>query len=90
MTVLEIAKKYFHSWNTHAADAIVKTFADHGSYCDPTTGEISGAAIGGHAKRLWEAFPDLSFELVRMAEAGPGLVVAEWIMKGTNAGAFQG
>ncbi|HEX5839836.1 MAG TPA: ester cyclase [Anaerolineales bacterium] len=90
MTYLDIAKKYFDAWNTHDADAIVKTFADHGTYCDPTTGEISGDAIGANAKRLWDVFPDLSFEIVSIAEAGSGKVVAEWIMKGTNAGAFQG
>jgi steroid delta-isomerase-like uncharacterized protein len=90
MTYLDIAKKYFDAWNTHDADAIVKTFADNGTYCDPTTGEISGDAIGANAKRLWDVFPDLSFEIVSIAEAGSGKVVAEWIMKGTNAGAFQG
>ncbi len=90
MTYLDIAKKYFDAWNTYDADAIVKTFADNGIYCDPTTGEISGDAIGANAKRLWDVFPDLSFEIVSIAEAGSGKVVAEWIMKGTNAGAFQG
>jgi steroid delta-isomerase-like uncharacterized protein len=90
MTDLDIAKKYFDAWNTHDADAIVKTFADNGTYCDPTTGEISGDAISAIAKRLWDVFPDLSFEIVSIAEAGAGKVVAEWIMKGTNAGAFQG
>ena len=90
MTDLDIAKKYFDAWNTHDADAIVKTFADNGTYCDPTTGEISGEAISAIAKRLWDVFPDLSFEIVSIAEAGAGKVVAEWIMKGTNAGAFQG
>jgi len=90
MTDLDIAKKYFDAWNTHDADAIVKTFADNGTYCDPTTGEISGDAISAIAKRLWDVFPDLSFEIVSIAEAGACKVVAEWIMKGTNAGAFQG
>jgi steroid delta-isomerase-like uncharacterized protein len=90
MTCLDIANKYFDAWNAHDADAIVKTFADDGTYRDPTTGEISGDAIGANAKRLWDVFPDLSFEIVSVAEAGPGRVVAEWIMKGTNAGAFQG
>lgn len=90
MTFLDIAQKYFDAWNAHDADAIVKTFADNGIYRDPTTGEISGDAIGVNAKRLWDTFPDLSFEIVSITEAGPGRVVAEWIMKGTHAGAFQG
>jgi steroid delta-isomerase-like uncharacterized protein len=90
MTSLDIAKRYLDAWNAHDADAIVKTFAANGTYRDPTTGEISGDAIAGNAKRLWSAFPDLSFEVVSIAEAGAGRVVAEWIMKGTNSEAFQG
>ncbi len=90
MTYLEIAKRYFDAWNTHDAEAIVKTFADNGTYRDPSTGEISGDAIGANAKRLWNVFPDLSFEIASVAEAGSDKVVAEWIMKGTNTGSFQG
>jgi steroid delta-isomerase-like uncharacterized protein len=90
MNSLDIASEYFDAWNARDADAIVKTFSDDGTYRDPTTGEISGDAIGANAKRLWDAFPDLSFEIASVAEAGLNRVVAEWIMKGTNAGAFQG
>jgi steroid delta-isomerase-like uncharacterized protein len=89
MTCLEIANKYFDAWNTHDAEAIVNTFAENGTYCDPSTGEISGDAIGANAKRLWNVFPNLSFEIVSVAEAGSGRVVAEWIMKGTNTGSFH-
>lgn len=78
------------AWNAHDADAIVETFANDGTYCDPTTGEIPGDAIGTYAQRLWNAFPDLCFEIVSLAAAGSGRVVAEWMMKGTNTGAFQG
>jgi steroid delta-isomerase-like uncharacterized protein len=90
MTCLDIAKQYLDAWNAHDADAIVKIFAANGIYHDPTTGEISGDAIGVNAKRLWSAFPDLSFEIVSIAEVGADRVVAEWIMKGTNTEAFQG
>jgi len=90
MTHLETAKHYFDAWNAHDADAIVGTFADDGTYCDPASGELSGAAIGANAQRLWSAFPDLSFELVGLAEAGTDRVVIEWIMNGTNTEAFHG
>jgi steroid delta-isomerase-like uncharacterized protein len=90
MTSLDIAKNYLDAWNARDADAIVKTFAAGGTYCDPTTKEIAGDEIAANAKRLWSAFPDLSFEIVSIAEAGVDRVVAEWIMKGTNTGAFQG
>jgi len=90
MTSLRFAKNYLDAWNARDADAIVRTFSPGGTYCDPTTGKIAGDDIGANAKRLWGAFPDLSFEVVSIAEAGAGRVVAEWLMKGTNTGAFQG
>jgi len=90
MTLLDVARQYLDAWNARDAEAIVGTFADAGTYCDPTTGEIAGDAIGANAERLWSAFPDLSFGVVSIAEAGAGKVVAEWIMKGTNTGPFQG
>jgi hypothetical protein len=57
MTYLDIAKQYLDAWNAHDADAIVMSFALGGTYRDPTTGEISGDAIGANAKHLWDAFP---------------------------------
>lgn len=90
MTSIDIARQYLDAWNAHDAEALMKTFAAGGTYRDPTTGEISPDAIAANAKRLWGAFPDLSFEIKTIAEACVGRVVAEWIMKGTNSGAFQG
>lgn len=90
MTFLNVARQYLDAWNARDADAIVKTFADGGTYRDPASGEIAREAIAANAKRLWSAFPDLSFEIASIAEAGAGKVVAEWIMKGTNTGPFQG
>lgn len=90
MTSLDIARRYLDAWNAHDAHAIVGSFADGGTYRDPTTGPIAGEDIGAYAGRLWSAFPDLSFEIVSLVEAGAGRVVAEWIMKGTNTEVFQG
>ena len=90
MHCLDIANQYFDAWNAHDANALIKTFADDGTYCDPNTSKISGNAIGVNAKRFWKAFPNLSFEIVSIAETGSSKVVAEWIMKGRNARAFQG
>jgi steroid delta-isomerase-like uncharacterized protein len=90
LTAIDRAKQYLDAWNAHDAEAIINTFAPGGSYSDPATGEITSNAIGANAKRLWSSFPDLSFETVNLVEAGPGQVVAEWIMKGTNTGPFNG
>jgi len=84
------SKTVYGRMDAHDADAIVRTFAADGTYCDPTTAEVSGDAIRANAQRLWSAFPDLAFDIASVAEAGVGRVVVEWIMKGTNTGAFHG
>jgi steroid delta-isomerase-like uncharacterized protein len=90
MKPLDSARQYLDAWNARDARAIVKTFAAGGTYRDPAAGTLPGHAVGTYAESLWSAFPDLSFEIASLAEAGAGRVVAEWIMRGTNTGAFQG
>jgi steroid delta-isomerase-like uncharacterized protein len=81
----------FDAWNRHDAAAIVGAFAETGTYADPVTpGPLTGAAIGAYAQGLWEAFPNLSFDIVSVTENASGLVSAEWLMKGTNTGPFSG
>lgn len=88
---VEVAQRYFDAWNQHDAGAIMATFAEGGTYADPATrGPLSGAAIGAYAQTLWDAFPDLSFDIVSVTENASGLVSAEWVMKGTNTGPFSG
>jgi len=88
---IEIAERYFSAWNRHDAAAIVATFMENGTYTDPLTpGALSGPPIGAYAQAIWEAFPDLSFDIVSIMENNSGLVSAEWLMKGTNTGSFNG
>jgi len=88
---VQIAQRYFEAWNQHDAGAIMATFAEGGTYADPATrGPLTGAAIGAYAQALWDAFPDLSFEIVSVTENASGLVSAEWLMKGANTGPFNG
>jgi steroid delta-isomerase-like uncharacterized protein len=87
----QVFQSYADAWNRHDADGIVATFADGGTYCDPTTpGPLTGAAIGDYARGLWSAFPDLSFEMGRMMEGDAGAVSAEWVMRGVNTGSMMG
>jgi steroid delta-isomerase-like uncharacterized protein len=87
---LSITQKYFEAWNRHDGGGIVATFAEGGSYTDPLAPTLTGEAIVAYARRLWEAFPDLSFEIAGATLAGNGLVATQWLMKGTNTGLFQG
>lgn len=91
MNATDVAQQYFAAWGQHDAAALLSIFAQGGTYCDPTThGEIAGTAIGAMATALWQAFPDLSFQIVSLAETRPGSVAAEWLMTGTNHGDFRG
>ena len=47
MSTLEVERKYFDAWNRRDLAAIVATFADGGTYSDPTSGgDLSGAGVG--------------------------------------------
>lgn len=90
MNNLNIARQYFDAWNKRDAEAIIGLFSDNGTYQDPASGLITAQEIGAYAQRLWQAFPDLCFSVVSSAEAGPGMVAAQWLMSGTNSGSFMG
>jgi steroid delta-isomerase-like uncharacterized protein len=91
MGALQVAQRYFEAWNQRDAAAMITTFAPGGTYSDPIVGHgLSGEAIVTYATGLWTAFPDLTFEIISAAEMGNGLVAAQWMMRGTNAGVFNG
>ena len=49
----DVAQTYFHAWNNHDANSIAATFAEGGTYSDPTTkGPLTGPAIGAYAQAL--------------------------------------
>ena len=71
MGPLEVAQTYFDAWNRRDPDAITATFADGGTYSDPTTGQpLAGQAIAEYTSGLFAAFPDLSLELVSAGFTG--------------------
>lgn len=88
MNQLDAAQQYFDAWNRRDPDAIVATFAEGGTYSDPTVQGLSGPAIGAYAGSLFAAFPDLSFDLESVATTDAGTVTAQWVMRGTNTGPF--
>jgi steroid delta-isomerase-like uncharacterized protein len=91
MSALDAAKRYFDAWNRRSPGDIVASIQSGGTYEDPLTGgPLSGSAIAQYAGGLFEAFPDLSFEIVSAAETGPNSVAAQWVMRGTNTGPMNG
>ena len=91
MDPTEVAQQYFDAWNKRDPAAVVATFAEGGTYSDPATGgALTGQAIAEYTKGLFEAFPDLSFDIVSKESAGNGNVAAQWLMRGTNSGPLAG
>jgi steroid delta-isomerase-like uncharacterized protein len=84
-----LVSDYVDAWNAHDADAVVETFADGGTYTDPTVPEgLTGEAIGEFAADMWDAFPDLSFDVERLVSSDDA-VLLEWTMRGTHEGPLE-
>ena len=90
MKPIDIAQHYFDAWNRRDPAAIIATFAEGGTYSDPTVPALTGSALATHTSGLFAAFPDLSFEIVNAAQAGDHAVAAQWMMRGTNTGPLAG
>jgi steroid delta-isomerase-like uncharacterized protein len=91
VTALDTAQQYFDAWNRRDPVAVLATMADGGTYADPTTGgPVTGEAFADNMRRLFSAFPDVSFSVVSAGLAAPDLVAAQWIMRGTNHGSMLG
>jgi hypothetical protein len=76
MSAMQVVQHYFDTWNGRDVGAIVATFAEGGTYSDPQGGQgLRGEALANYANGLWQAFPDLSFEMISAAEAGAGEVL---------------
>ena len=87
----DIVKRYFDAWDKRNADAIVATFMEGGTYYDPaTTGEIAGEDIAKYAQTLFDAFPDMSVELISNVAGSHGAVAAPWLIYGTHDGVLMG
>ena len=90
MQLKDLSSAYFNAWNAHDCAALSATFAADGLYSDPAVGEVSGKNPEIFAKHLWQAFPDLKFEVASYAEISTTKLVAEWVMTGTNTGSLNG
>src|SRR5258707_3726034 len=91
MTALEIVQRYFNAWNRHNISEILATFSDHGTYMDPLVDKPQAKeALSDSIRRLFIAFPNLSFELTDLIHQNDKRVAAQWLLKGSNTGTFYG
>ena len=90
MSISGVVQAYFDAWNQHDPDAIVATFVEGGTYSDPTVPPLTGPALAENTRRLFSAFPDLSFDIVSAVYTDERLAVVQWVMRGTNTGSLAG
>jgi len=89
MTIADVAREYFDAWNRRDPAQVSAMFMAGGSYLSPTSeSELKGAALAAYVERTFATFPDLRFEVTRVAQTSHDAVGVEWIMRGTNDGPF--
>lgn len=90
MDPLAVARSYFDAWNARDPAAIAASFIPHGSYSDPAVSGLTPSATAEYAEALFAAFPDLAFDLRSIGAVSEDVVAAQWVMRGTNRGSYQG
>jgi nuclear transport factor 2 (NTF2) superfamily protein len=69
MKSTEVSRRYLEAWNGRDADALVATFTEDGTFCNPDTYPgVSREALAAYVKGLWTAFPDFHLELLDAGE----------------------
>jgi len=82
---------YLAAWNSHEPARVAAFFAPDAVYDDRGAAEIARGAegISAHVERVLEAFPDLTFEVVRAAH-GDDFTAGEWRARMTHRGNLAG
>ncbi|HKG36830.1 MAG TPA: ester cyclase [Solirubrobacterales bacterium] len=86
-----IQDAYLAAWNAGDAEAVAAFFTDDATYDDRGVAEVAAgrAAIRDHVASVMAAFPDLRFEVVRVAHGGD-FSAGEWRGEMTHTGTFSG
>ena len=88
--MMQALDRYFDAWNSHDPGQVVAALTDGGTYEDPTTGgPIRGDALAASVAGVYDAFPDVRFEIESLS-LGDGTASAQWRMIGTNTGPLPG
>ena len=86
-----VNEAYLNAWNSHNAEAVGAFFAPNAIYDDRGAAEVARGPeeITAHATHVFAAFPDLRFEITRVAE-GEDFSAGEWRAEMTHEGELFG
>jgi predicted ester cyclase len=90
--VTDPVDRFLDAWNGRVQAAFARACTDDLHYEDPFAGEpLAGpAALGAHAARLWEAFPDARVEESGERLRGGAYAAIPVKVLGTNTGELDG
>lgn len=81
--------RYNDAWNAQDLDAIVAMHAPGMVFANHTAGEsASGADVRAHIARIFESWPDMSFETRRLY-VREGVVTQEWTATATHSNTLR-
>lgn len=81
----EAIGRYNDAWNAQDLDAIVAMHAPDMVFANHTAGEsAAGAEVRGHIAKIFEAWPDMTFETRRLY-VRDGVVAQEWTATATHS-----
>jgi steroid delta-isomerase-like uncharacterized protein len=85
IALTQLIEAYNAAWNAHDLDAIVAMHAPDMVFENHTAGErAEGAAVRDHIGGIFESWPDLRFEGVRLY-AREGVITQEWTAFATQS-----
>ena len=90
MNEISIAQQYMDAWSAHNPKAVAALFSKNAIFIDPGHNGLASEVVFDLAHSSIGGFPDVSFDVVSILSAGDGIVVLEWIMRGTNTGSVFG
>jgi steroid delta-isomerase-like uncharacterized protein len=86
----QLVRAYLDAWNSHDPDAVAAFFSPDATYDDRGAATVArGAEIRAHVATVQAAFPDLHFELRRVA-SGNDFTAGEWRARMTHTGSLEG
>jgi steroid delta-isomerase-like uncharacterized protein len=85
----ELIGRYNDAWNSGDLEAIVGMHAPDMVFANHTAGETAeGEAVREHIAKIFDAWPDLTFETRRLY-VREGLIVQEWTATATHSNTMR-
>lgn len=90
MDLKDRCTRIIDAWNAKDIAALTAIYGTKGIFYNPMVGkEIRGDFFIQYAGSIFQAFPDLAFNILDMAQ-GNNVVMVQWIQCGTNTGEIMG